>query len=94
MAGFSTDKATVDAVAGQVVVTLRDNLARAVRIKAWLDARTDADLMAQGWTSDEVAVLKSAFTDLAKLAQVADGQAVQAQASDFFFWADRLTGIQ
>ena len=94
MAGFPTDKATIDANAGQVVLTLRDNLARAVRIKAWLDARTDVQLTALGWSSEEVAVLKSAFTDLAKLAQIADGQATQAAASDFFFFADRLTGIQ
>lgn len=95
MAGFSTDRATIDANAGQVILTLRENLDRVGRIKAWLDGRTDASLVEMGWTPDEVATLKSAFTALDHLRRVAAGQATQPEASDFFFFfAGRLTGIQ
>jgi hypothetical protein len=63
-------------------------------VKSWLDTKTDNELVALGYTSQEVATLKSAFTDLNKLARVANGLDTQAAASDFFFWADRLTGLQ
>lgn len=93
MAGFPTTKNDIDARVGGVIVTLRDTLESATRIKAWLDTQTDADLTGRGYTSTEVAQLKSAFTDLDNLRKVANGVQGQANANDFFFWADKLTGL-
>lgn len=53
--------------------------------------------MALGYTggeNGEVALLKSAITDLDNLRQVAQGSRVQPAASDFFWFARRLWGVQ
>ena len=91
--GFGTEKATIDAVAGHVAVTIRDTLDQAARVKAWLDSKPDEDLEALGYTPAEVAILKSAFTDLDNLRKVARGQQSQQEANDFLFWAAKLTGL-
>ena len=92
--GFQTDKGAIDSWAPTVIIDLRQALDNVQRIKAWLDTQVDADLTALGYSSAEVAVLKSAFTDLDKLAQIAHGQATQAQANDFLFWPRKLTGLR
>lgn len=91
--GFPTDKPNIDGRVGHLAVTVCDSLAEVSRIKAWLDGRTDAELIALGYTQPEVTALKSAFTDLDKLSKIATGQATQAEANDFFFWARHLTGL-
>jgi hypothetical protein len=93
MAGFPTTKADIDARIGGVVVTLRDTLESAKRIDDWLDAVTDEELTAKGYSSDEVATIKSAFNSLVVLRNVANGQATVANADDFFFFARKLTGL-
>ena len=91
--GFPTDKGSIDARAGFLSQTIRDVLADASRMKTWLDGETTEALVARGYTEDDVALIKSAFTDLDKLNRIATGQATQADANDFFFWARRLTGL-
>lgn len=91
--GFPTDKPNIDGRVGHLAVTVRDSLSEVSRIKAWLDGQVDADLVSLGYTTGEVAALKSAFTDLDKLSRIATGQAVQGEANDFFFWARHLTGL-
>lgn len=49
--------------------------------------------MALGYTAAEVAVLKSAYTDLAALRQVANGQQTVGTANNFLFWSAQLCGI-
>jgi hypothetical protein len=92
-AGYPADKPAVDARIGSLIISLRDQLEDITRVKAWFDRQPDADLIAQGWSTDDVATMKSAFTDLDKLAKIANGQATQATQNDFFFWADKLTGL-
>lgn len=93
MVGFPTDKATLDARAGNIAIQVRDSLDAASRLKAWLDTKTEADLVALGYTSAEVAVIKSAFTDLAALRAVATaGQTVPA-VNNFLFWSAQLCGV-
>ncbi|MDR7189794.1 hypothetical protein J2Y46_002620 [Microbacterium sp. BE35] len=92
-AGYPTDKPTVDARMGNSIIALRNQLDDVTRINAWLQGKQDADLVSQGWTSEDVATMKSAFLALAKLSLIANGQSTQAQADDFFFFADRLTGL-
>ena len=92
--GFSTDKAAMDNRAASIAKSVRDSLVDASRMKAWLDTQTEAELVARGWTAAEVAVIKSAFTDLDNLHKVTTGQATQATANDFLFWASKLLGAQ
>lgn len=92
--GYPVTKATLDNRAGALVEQLRQIFDGVESLKAWLDARPDAELQADyGYSAEDVAVLKSAITDLDKLRRIGAGTEVQAAVSDFFFWADRLTGI-
>lgn len=92
--GLEINKAVIDSRVGNLAWQLRDQLGAVQRVKQWLDSKTDQELIAMGYVQGEVDVLKSAFTDLNKLARIADGLDTQAQANDFFFWADKLTGLQ
>ena len=61
------------------------------------DIDNRAGYVALGYTGGEnggVALLKSAITDLDNLRQVAQGSRVQPAASDFFWFARRLWGVQ
>lgn len=93
MAGFPTDRPVIDAQAGQLALTLRNTLDQIGRMKVWLDGQTTADLEARGYTADEAAVLKSAYTDLDNLRKVALGEQAQSTANDFLFWARGLIGV-
>lgn len=90
--GYPRDKQTIDNRAGRLAKVLRDTLDDVTQFKAWLDTQTDQALTGLGYSTDDVALLKSAFTDLSKLAAVAHGQQTQADPSDFFFWASHLIG--
>jgi hypothetical protein len=95
--GYPINKATIDSRAGYLVKTLRDTLEQAATLKGVLDGLTTQQLVAMGYdetTNQEVSVLKSALTDLYNLGRVANGQAAQSPANNFFFWAARLTGVE
>jgi hypothetical protein len=93
--GFSQTRDDVNNRAGQLATQLRDDLARCVQFKAWLDdaATTDAYLTGLGYTSGEITTLRASFVDLAKLADIAHAQATQSPANDFFFNAKHLCGV-
>ncbi len=91
--GFPIDRGVIDNRCGFLAKQLRDTLAQIATVKAFLDATTDADLIAMGYSQDDVTLLKSAYGDLAKLSRIAHGQDTQADASDFFWFAKRLVGL-
>lgn len=92
--GYPINKAVIDSRAGYLVKTLHDVLTGANVLKARLDALTNADLVGMGYTDAEATLLKAAFTDLYNLNRVATGQATQSPANNFFFSADKLTGVE
>lgn len=94
MAGIPVNKDIINGRAGYLVKTLRDTLAEVGRLKAYFDSVGTPGLTGLGFTTDEAALLGSAFGDLDKVRRIANGQDTQAEASDFFFWAKRLTGIE
>jgi hypothetical protein len=91
--GFPALKPDIDARTGQLVVELRDTFAKIATFKAFLDARDDAALMALGYSSGDVTLLRAAIFDLDKLRQVATAQATQAAPNDFFFNAKSCVGV-
>ena len=93
MAGFSKTKDDINNRAGQLSVGLRNTFTEIDRFKTFLDATPDADLVALGFTSTEVAIIKSAFGDLAKLSRISRAEDTQSAVSDFFFWAKQLMGV-
>lgn len=92
--GFPTDKGAIDSWAPTVVVELRTAMDQVLRIKAWLDTQQAADLTALGYSSAEASLLIAAITDLSNLVATARGQRAQSPASNFFFNADKLTGLR
>ena len=95
--GFPTDAQTINAVAAQTILNLREGFAQIVRLKQYLDGETDQELVDNSdglWDMNDVAVLNSAITDLYNLHRVALGQQTQENPSDFFYFAREITGIQ
>lgn len=92
--GIPVDKATLDRKIGNTIIALRNTFDQVAIIQAYLAGKTTEDLEDMGYLEADVTLVKSAFTDLTKLSNVAHGQDVQADESNFFFFADQLTGLQ
>ena len=95
--GYPINKAVIDSRAGYLVKTLRDVFDGIEVLKGVLDGYTTAQLEAMGYdetTLTEVSILKSGITDLDNLRKVATAQGTQAAANNFFFWANKLTGVE
>lgn len=95
-AGYPINRAVIDSRAGYIVKTLRETLAQAVTLKGVLDTYDVAALQAApfNYTAGEANELKNGIADIANLAATANGQRAQSPASDFFFNAKKLTGVE
>ena len=67
--GTPTSRASVDATSGDLVRSLDRVATQIDEFKAWLDATPDAELTspAYGYSTEDVALLKSAYNDLSTL---------------------------
>lgn len=90
--GLGATKQTIDQRGGGACLNLRNAIDEVARYKNWLDTKTEQDLIDLGYTSGEVAILKSAFTDLAQLADIYYGRSNLTNAKDFTTFAKQLTG--
>lgn len=95
MAGFSRARADIDQRAGTLVLTLRNTFDEIDRFQNFLAGTPDADLQAApiNYTAGEVAQLKSAIADLAKLSAIFRGADTQSPAYDFRTFAKQLVGV-
>lgn len=96
--GYAVTKPILDQRAGALCETLRNTFQDLVTLNDWLLGKTTADLIALGYVNNaapnnEVDVLKSAIQQLVNLYAIGNGQSTQATTNDFFFFADKLTGI-
>jgi hypothetical protein len=91
--GLSPTKADVDAQAGAITRSVHVQMDRVRAFKFWLDAQQDADLVALGYVSSEIATLRSAFGDLSALADVYQGVTALPVLRDFRAFARRLMGL-
>lgn len=94
-AGFPRARADIDQRAGTLAITIRNAFDEVGRFKAFLDATPNEDLEAAptNYTETEVAYLKSAFADLARLAAIYRGEDIQADPYDFQTFARYLVGV-
>lgn len=76
-------------------MTLRNTFDAVDQFKLFLDSTPDADLQAPpyNYTNQDVAYLKSAYNDLAKLGKIYRGEIDQSPAYDFTTFAKYLTGV-
>lgn len=91
--GIQIDKLQIDNKAGTIAQQINIAMENISLFNEWLTSQQDADLEADyGYTSDEVAVLKSAFSDLDTLRQVYQGLA-SSDAKDYRTFAQQLWGL-
>lgn len=91
--GFTITKGEIDTRMGEMARGQQRVFKELAVLKGYLDATVDADLVALGYTTEEVAVLKSAAADLAELSNVFVGNAEVSPAKDFSQFVRQLWGV-
>jgi hypothetical protein len=93
--GYPKGKAELDERSGTISVSVRNIFREVDSFQMFLQATPDADLTSPpyNYTPQEVAVLKSAYNDLAKLSAIYLGAATQPDAYDFRTFSKLLTGV-
>jgi len=91
--GLPISKDEIDTRSGDLARSFQRSFEDVGTLKSFLDSHPDADLVALGYTQDEVTTLKSAVADLAQLAGIWVGQDALAAPKDFRTFVSRLWGV-
>jgi hypothetical protein len=91
--GLPVTKDEIDARAGDTARNFQRLFGDVVTLQQYLLATPNPDLVALGYTDQEVATLKTAFTDLTELANIWIGQAALAAPKDFRAFVKQLWGV-
>lgn len=93
--GYPHGRTEIDQRAGTLAASIRNLFDDIDHFQLFLQATPDADLTDPdiGYTSQEVAVLKSAFGDLSHLGRIYRGEENLEVALDFRQFAKLLTGV-
>jgi hypothetical protein len=92
--GYPLNKATLDSRLGYLTVTLRNTLDQWVTLKAQADSLLDSDLTTLGYSAADITAIRGIAASMAQLRLVANGLATQSPASNFFFYANKVTGVE
>lgn len=90
--GYLVTKNDVDSKVASLALTLRTNFDAVRNFKIWLDTKTDPDLTAMGYTSGEVATLRSATADMDELRRIYEGL-IAAGQKDYRAFTKLVTGV-
>lgn len=95
MIGTQLTRSDVDTRLSQITQQINSGFSLVMQMQEWLAAQTDDVLEAApfGYTSDEVAVIKSAFSNLDQLRTVYEGVAASPEPQDFRTFAQQLWGF-
>jgi hypothetical protein len=91
--GLAVTKQELDTRAGDISRQFQRSFDDVLVLQGFLLATPDADLIALGYTADEVASLKTAFADLEQLARIWTGSDALPAAKDFRTFVRRLWGV-
>jgi hypothetical protein len=91
--GLSVTKQEVDTRAGDTARTFQRAFEDVATMQTYLEATAEPDLVALGYTAQEVAILKTAFSDLTQLAQIWTGTDNLLVAKDFRTFVRQLWGV-
>lgn len=91
--GLPVTKSEIDSRAGDIARTFQRNFENVLTMQGYLEATPTADLVALGYTDQEVAVLKTAYADLTQLAAIWAGADALAAAKDFRQFVRQLWGV-
>lgn len=91
--GLTYNKTHLDTVMGSLARDLKKTMDDSVELYRILVALPDADLVSMGYTSNEVAVLKTAWSDASQLAGIFNGGVTLLSAKDFRVFLKQLWGL-
>ena len=91
--GLAVTKTEIDTRAGDIARGFQANFENVATMQTYLEATPNADLIALGYTDQEVATLKTAFADLSQLARIWSGLEALPAAKDFRTFVRQLWGI-
>lgn len=91
--GLAVTKQEIDARAGDTARTFQKAFDDVITMSGFLDRTPNADLIALGYTDGDVAVLKTAFADLAQLGKIWTGTEALPTAKDFRAFVSRIWGV-
>lgn len=94
MPGIPVTKDQLNELVGTAARSIKEAIDAAEAAKYYLDAKTNAELLAELAISDaEASALKSAVADMAELAAIYRGQAALPNAKDFRTFMRRVWGL-
>lgn len=91
--GMAISKSEIDTRAGDITRQFQQSFGDVATLQAFLQQTPNADLVALGYTDQEVTVLKSAFNDLTQLAGIWSGQDAQTTPYDFRTFVRQVWGV-
>lgn len=93
MIGLQVSKSQIDNAVGAVSINFLQLFDRVGILKKYFDATPDLDLTNLGYTSGEVATIKTAINDLAQLKNIWEGSNNLISVKDFTLFVSRLWGV-
>lgn len=92
--GLPVTKQEIDSRAGDISRAFQRLAGDTVTLKGYLDSATEAALIELGYTANEVAVLKTAITDLEQLVvRIGYGTEALSAPKDFTVFLRQLWGV-
>jgi hypothetical protein len=91
--GLAVTKGEIDSRAGDIARGFQKQFEDVATMQGYLTATAEADLIALGYTADDVATLKTAFADLAQFGRIWAGVEALPAAKDFRVFVSRLWGV-
>ena len=91
--GLNPSRGEIDQQAGIIARDLDSATSRCLDFKSYLDGKQDAELVALGYTQEDVTLLKSAYTDAAKLAAIFRGVTSDAAVYDYRTFLRQIWGF-
>lgn len=91
--GLAVTKAEIDTRSGDTARGFQRLFEDVLTMQTYLEATPNPDLVALGYTDQEVATLKTAFADLSQLSRIWVGAEALAAAKDFRTFVRQLWGV-
>lgn len=91
--GLPVTKDEIDIRAGDIARAFQRLFGDVVTMQQYLLATPNPDLVELGYTEDDVAVLKTSFTDLMQLADIWVGNEALPEPKDFRAFVQQLWGV-
>jgi hypothetical protein len=91
--GLPVTKTEIDSRSGDIARGFQRSFEDVGTMQTYLASTANADLIALGYSDQEVATLKSAFADLTQLASIWAGQAALPAPKDFRAFVRLLWGV-